>query len=190
MSAEIILSILAMIISTLALVQNSRSSKRGLRIEKIEEMLEITHTLNANYQYFEDTHVFKMDLWLDPEKKEEQDKYLKQSQVLKDIADDINVRKILSRLYILNSSYLPKSTLKSKVGELVAIYTCLCESTVVNPTKIVALPYNEFPKKWEIFEFIEEIQSDLIKEMKLGYSKSASESYKYTKEFKQRYNLK
>jgi len=40
------ISIIAIVISIIAYLQNSRIEKRQLRIEKLEEMLEITHTLN------------------------------------------------------------------------------------------------------------------------------------------------
>jgi hypothetical protein len=57
-----IISITAIVISIIAYIQNSRIEKRQLRIEKLEEMLEITHILVGNYQYFEDTNHFKNDI--------------------------------------------------------------------------------------------------------------------------------
>lgn len=57
----IILSVIAILISIISYYQNSNNQKRELRLEKLEEIIEITHTLNGNYQYFEDTHFMKID---------------------------------------------------------------------------------------------------------------------------------
>lgn len=57
------ISIVAIVISIIAYVQNIRIEKRQLRIEKLEEMLEITHLLKGNYEYFEDSNFFKNQLF-------------------------------------------------------------------------------------------------------------------------------
>lgn len=48
-------SLIAIVISIVGYIQKVRKESRELRIEKLEEMLEITYLLNGNYQYFEDT---------------------------------------------------------------------------------------------------------------------------------------
>lgn len=183
-------SLVAIGISIVAYIQNLKGQKRELRIEKLEEILEITHLLNGNYQYFEDTQFFKTHLLLDQADKDEKLKYLTQVKVLQEISNEIDLRKTLSRLYVLNNSYLPKKELKSKIGVFISVYTSIAESTLSQPTMKMKLPFNEFPKRWEFLEFTKEIQNDLIEEMNLGYKNNISEKNEYEKEFKRRYKLK
>jgi hypothetical protein len=185
-----VISIVAIVISIIAYIQNSKNEKRQLRIEKIEEMLEITHVLNANYQYFEDTHFFKTQLLSETKESMEKDKYLFQVKELSKISKEIDIRNKLTRLYILNNSYLPKKELKEKIGVFITVYTSIAESTLSLPIKKTNLPFNEFPKKWDFLEFTEEIQNELIKEMSLGYKNNISDKNTFQVKFKQRYNLK
>lgn len=183
-------SLIAIGISIVAYIQNLKGQKRELRIEKLEEILEITHLLNGNYQYFEDTHFFKTHLLFDHADKDEKLKYLTQVKVLQEISNEIDLRKTLSRLYVLNNSYLPKKELKAKIGVFIAVYSSIAESTLSQPTMKTELPFNEFPKRWEFLEFTKEIQNELIEEMNLGYKNNISEQNEYKKEFKRRYKLK
>jgi len=183
-------SLIAIGISIIAYIQNLKGQKRELRIEKLEEILEITHLLNGNYQYFEDTQFFKTQLLFDQTDKDEKLKYLTQIKVLQEISNEINLKNTLSRLYVLNNSYLPKKELKEKIGVFIAVYTSIAESTLSQPTMKTNLPFNEFPKKWDFLEFTKEIQNELIEEMNLGYKNNISEKNEYEKKFKKRYKLK
>lgn len=183
-------SLIAIGISIVAYIQNLKGQKRELRIEKLEEILEITHLLNGNYQYFEDTQFFKTHHLFDQADKDKKLKYLTQVKVLQEISNEIDLRKTLSRLYVLNNSYLPKKELKAKIGVFIAVYTSIAESTLSQPTMKTELPFNEFPKRWEFLEFTKEIQNELIEEMNLGYKNNISEKNEYVKEFKKRYKLK
>ena len=98
-------SLIAIGISIIAYIQNLKGQKRELRIEKLEEILEITHLLNGNYQYFEDTQFFKIQLLSDQANKDKKLKYLTQVKVLQEIANEIDLRNTLSRLYVLNNSF-------------------------------------------------------------------------------------
>ena len=183
------ISLIAIIISAVAFVQSLKSQKRQLRIEKIEEILEITHILNTNYQYFEDTQIFKIQLISGVAESSEKNKYLAQVKTLKKISDEIDIRNKLSRLYILNNSYLPKKELKDKIGVFITVYTCIAESTLSQPTEKIDLPYNEFPKKLDFLEFAQEVQNELIAEMSLGYKNNIIDNNTFEKKFRERYNL-
>ena len=184
-----IISIIAIVISVLAYLENSRIEKRQLRIEKIEEMLEITHILIGNYQYFEDTNFFKNDMFSGTKDSTEKEKYNRQIIGLSQISESIDLQNKLTRLYVLNNSYLPKKELKEKIGIFIAVYTSIAENTLSNPNKIVELPFNDFPKRWDFLDFTQEIQNELIEEMDLGYKDSIENKNTYEKEFKKRYNL-
>jgi hypothetical protein len=184
-----IISIIAIVISVIAYLENSRIEKRQLRIEKLEEMLEITHVLIGNYQYFEDTNFFKNDMFSGMKDSTEKEKYNLQIISLSQISESIDLQNKLTRLFVLNNSYLPKKELKEKIGIFIAVYTSIVENTISNPYKIVELPFNDFPKRWDFLDFTQEIQNELIEEMDLGYKDSIENKNTYEKEFKKRYNL-
>lgn len=185
------ISIVAIVISIIAYLQNSRIEKRQLRIEKLEEMLEITHTLMGNYEYFDDTIFFKNQLLSDNKNNGvDKDKYIKQIKELIKISENIDLQNKLTRLFVLNNSYLPKNELKEKIGTFITIYTSIARNTISEPFHKTKLPFNEFPKRWEFSDFIQEIQNELIEEMDLGYKNSIDDKNTYDKKFKKRYNLK
>ncbi|WP_027127276.1 hypothetical protein [Gelidibacter mesophilus] len=185
-----IISIIAIVISIIAYIQNSRSDKRQLRIGKLEEMLEITHILMGNYQYFEDTNFFKTNLISGTKDNAELEKYNQQIKALSQISERIELQDKLTRLFVLNNSYLPKKELKEKIGIFIAVYTSIAENTLSNPNKIIELPFNDFPKRWDFLDFTQEIQNELIEEMDLGYKESIENKNTYEKKFKERYKLK
>ncbi|WP_040282759.1 hypothetical protein [Psychroserpens damuponensis] len=185
-----IISIIAIVISVIAYLQNSRIEKRQLRIVKLEEMLEITHILMGNYQYFEDTNFFKNDILKGIKDNPEKENYNRQINALNQISESIELQKKLTRLYVLSNSYLPKNELKDKVGIFISVYTSLAENTMSNPYKIIELPFNDFPKRWDFLNFTHEIQNELIEEMDLGYKNSIENKNTFEKEFKKRYKLK
>ncbi|MHA7944591.1 hypothetical protein ACJOV8_016050 [Formosa sp. 3Alg 14/1] len=185
------ISIVAIVISIIAYLQNLRIEKRQLRIEKLEEMLEITHTLMGNYEYFDDTFFLKNKLLLDKKTNDvDKEKYIKQVKELIKISESINLQNKLTRLFVLNNSYLPKKKLKEKIGVLITIYTCIARNTISEPFNKIKLPFNDFPKRWDFSEFTQEIQNELIEEMDLGYKNSIDKKNTYDQEFKKRYNLK
>lgn len=185
------ISIVAIVISIIAYLQNSRIEKRQLRIEKLEEMLEITHTLKGYYEYFDDTTSFKNQLFLDNKNNNvDKVKYIKQIKELIKITENIDLQNKLTRLFVLNNSYLPKKELKEKIGVFITVYTSIAKNTVSDPFHKIKLPFNDFPKRWEFSEFIQEIQNELIEEMELGYKNSIDDKSTYEEKFKKRYNLK
>jgi len=185
----IIFSIIAIIISIITYRQNFKVQKRQLRIEKLEEILEITHILNGNYQYYEDTFTFKMAIIDDFEENEESEKYANVVHSLIKLSEEIDLRNKLSRLYVLNNSYLPKRKLKDKIGVFIALYTSVAENTIISPNKKIDIVFNKFPKKWEFLDFTNEIQNEIIKEMDLGYKNNINYDNNFESEFKKRYNL-
>ena len=184
------ISIIAIVISVIAYLENSRIEKRQLRIEKLEEMLEITHILMGNYQYFDDTNFFKNIIFSETKDNTEIEKYNRQVKSLQQISESIELQNKLTRLFVLNNSYLPKKELKEKIGVFIAVYTSIAENTMINPNSIVKLPFNDFPKRWDFLEFTQEIQNELIEEMDLGYKNSIDNKITYDKKFKERYKLK
>lgn len=179
---------MALILSALAYIQNYKFDKRQLRIGKLEEMLEISHILLGCYQYFQDTAYFKESLLNG--KTDEKEKYDQYVETLKKISHEIDLRKKLTRLFVLNSSYLPKNELNEKIGVFIALYTSIAETTTGVPNKLIKLPFNDFPKPFQFMEFTQEIQNGLIEEMGLGFKQNINNKNSYEKKFKDKYELK
>ena len=184
------ISAVAIVVSIFAYIQNSRVQKRQLRINKIEEILEITHMLNGNYHYFEESQFIKSNFSSSRDGFIEKEKYKARVKILKNISDELDFSNKLPRLYVLSNSYLSKKRLRDKIGILIAVFTSLLETTLNDPHKTAILPFNKFPKKMEFLEFVKEIQNELIIEMGLGYKNKLSEENLYEEEFRERYNLK
>lgn len=183
------ISIVAIVISIIAFIQNHKISKRQTRIVRIEEILEIIHILNINYHYFYDTYFFKESNLTHSIENKEEKKYLKQVKALIEISNKINLQNKLSRLHILNNSYLPKKEFKDKIGVIIAVYSSLAASTISEPIRKEDLPFTDFPKPWHFLEFVQEIKNELLKEMNLGYKDNFSNTNTYEKKFRERYNL-
>ena len=178
-SFTISISLVALILSGLALFQNHKYEKRQLRVEKLEEMLEISHILLGCYQYFQDTVYFKESLINGNTK--ETEKYKQTLKNLQKIAKEIDLQKKLPRLFVLNNSYLPKKELNEKIGLFIGLYTSIAEATIGSPHKSTKLPFNDFPKPWHFMEFTQEIQNGLIEEMELGFKPNINGPNSYEK---------
>lgn len=185
----ITLSLIAIIVSIISYFQNSTNQKRELRLEKLEQIIEILHALNLNYQYFEDTYLMKIDFLNNNLSAEKKTLYNKQINELIKISKEIDLRKKLARLYVLNNSYLPKNNLQDKISVYISVYTSIGEHTLIKPFNKIEVPFNKFPKPWDILDFTEQILKELIKEMNLGYKNNINYNHSYEKEFKQKYNL-
>lgn len=179
----------AILFAGLSYFQTSKLDKRNLRISKLEEMLEILHVLCGNYKYFIDTLNFKQKTLQAENGICNNEEYQLQVRNLTKISQEIDLEKKLPRLYVLCNSYLPKKQLKEKIEILIVVFTCLVENTVVQSRNEVNLVFNNFPKCQDFMDFTEEIQNELIKEMKLGYKNNISSRNTYEKQFKERYNL-
>ena len=185
----LVISTIAIFIAVLSYFQAKKINRRSLRIEKLEEILEITHIFKNNYHYFEDTFELKKNL-IKANKGDFTDKiYQIQVEDLIRISEDMKLRDKLARLYVLNNSYLPKSELKEKIGVLISCYSSLAHRTISKPFKEQDLIFNKYPKRWDMSEYITEIQNEIIEEMKLGYKKSISDKNNYENKFKNRFNL-
>ncbi|CAM3340307.1 hypothetical protein [Aequorivita lipolytica] len=182
-------SFAAIVISILSFFQNRNLNKRQLRIEKLEEMLEIIHILYGNYQYFANAYLFKQRVLNEDVKDDIKEKYIIQIKELLEITNEITLRNKLARLFVLNNSYLPKALLKDKIGVFITVYTSIAENTITQSDKLHYLSFKSFPQSWEFSDFTRELQNEIIEEMKLGYKNNIEDKNNFEKMFKKRYNL-
>src|SRR5690606_19884490 len=120
----------------------------------------------------------------DSEKKRLTNLEIKQVEALNKITIEINLHEKLIRLSVLINAYLPNKHLRNKIRSLVSLYTSIAEATVnrnYNNTKGI---FSNYPRPWILLPFVEQVQFDLIKEMKLGYTSSFFSDNPYDQEFK------
>src|SRR5690606_18612925 len=146
--------------------------------------------LCGNYQYFEDTYFFKAHLLNEELEIKVHKKYISQLNELIEVSNDIDLRKKLSRLFVLNNSCLPKAKLKDKIGVFITVYTSIAEHTISQSNNSIYSPFQNFPKRWDFLDFTREIQNEIIEEMNLGYKKNIEDKNDFELVFKNRYNLK
>ncbi|MFY0482103.1 hypothetical protein ACI6PS_05810 [Flavobacterium sp. PLA-1-15] len=189
----ITIAILALAISVISYFNTSNRDKRQLRIGRIEEIIEIIHVLIGNYRYFDDTFFLqeKIRKGIEIESKKIELINLEKRQVdlLQNISNEINLQEKLIRMTVIVNAYLPENKLRNKLRTLVTLYTSLAEATLnrkYDDTKVI---FSVYPRPWIILPFIEEIQTELIKEMKLGYDNNIYGENPFDEEFKKKMNL-
>lgn len=192
----VVISIVAIIISIIVFIDNSKKDKRHIRIGRLEEIIEIIHILYLHYHEFENAYFLKLDLFKDGiydlKKIDKKDVRFYKS-FLKSVSktyNEIDVKKRLSRLYVLSNSYLPNKELKDKIKIFGEIYGSLVIYVIEYPFNNAEYTFTEFRTKDDLQDYYLEIQNELVKEMGLGFKKSVSFENKYKSKFLERYKLK
>lgn len=177
----IILSITATIISIVSIFITLKNDKRQIRINKLEELLEINLYLLYHYdilnEIFElqtiirNPHLLKKDSNISS-MVEEENKLI--SSFIENTGKDTLTNKII-RLEVLSRSYLPNNNLKFRVISLGEMYSNLLLATIFKDYEGTKNNYSSYPKLIDLFNYVEKIENDIISEMKLGYKTITSE---------------
>ena len=188
------IAFIAIIISLLSYVNDNKKNRRELRISKLEELVE----LNI---YFLNYYQALLDIAEIRDKVKFPNEINIQSLLYKDIEGDNaaatlienigmnNFEDKLSKFNVLANSYLPKGELKLKCLSLVELNANLFNYTIFKDYN-VRNTHPKFPSKKVYFDYIEEVEKNLIAEMKLGYeSVKDSEREKYYPKFKKEMNI-
>lgn len=172
----IIISVIAIIISIISYYDAAKRDRRQLRVNKIEEMIEIVLLILGNYAEFDDLFNLQQRIRsisnieeLENEKNALIEKEKKYINALKTISDDIKLREKIIRLNVLASSYLPNNDLKYRVKCLVGLISNIYEATVNLNYEITKRNFKTYPRAWTLMDFIEKLVLDLSKEMHFGY---------------------
>ncbi len=178
-------SLFAIILSITTIFMTRKNLKKQLRLNKLEEILELVYFLNGYYHrlfmLFIDTEKLKNLT----SKGEDIPEYLKElpnyRQGFIETIDKETVINKISRLNILSNAYLPNSkNLKNRIHSISNIYYNMYIYVFTSgetPRKEVNAI---IPKRGQAERFIKKIEEDLIKEMNLGYKsndKKSQENY-------------
>ncbi|RTY85828.1 hypothetical protein [Flavobacterium sp. GT3R68] len=189
----ITIALIAILISLISLFNDNKKNRRELRISKLEEMLEINLYFLTYYQYLIDIvekreKIFEngkkgIDILVD-EVTADQD-----ATEFLEIVGKTNFDRNLMRFNVLANSYLPNGELKLKCLSLVELIANLYNYSVYKVYE-VRKTHPKFPLRKVYFDYIEEVEKELISEMKLGYESSKDiKRIEYYQTFKKELNI-
>ncbi len=175
--AKILLPITALVISILTIYFTRKNIKKQIKVNKIEEILEILNSLSKYYMPM---------FWLVNDAIEIREKLNKGEKLVgseldhsnksKEFIDSIDkevLERRISRLYILVNAYVSNkanSNLKLRILALSNLYGVMFQSISNNEFFFIDTNFKEgIPKRGKLSNFIIEIENDLIKEMDLGH---------------------
>lgn len=167
------ISLIAIGISLLTFFNDNKKNRRELRISKLEEILEMNIYFLNHYSFLLEIVEFRDNVKFNQESNSMSviDSDIRGDLLSKEFLDIVglnNFDKNLTRLNVLANSYLPKDELKYKCISIVDLIANLYNYTVYKIYE-VRTNYPKFPTKEDYFDYIEELEKDLIAEMKLGY---------------------
>lgn len=178
---KLILPIIAILISIAAVFISHKNVKKQIRVSKLEEILEILNMLRG---YYKTAYLYSNDL-----KKNE--KYLDGKltthnwSIINHHIDDFlsnvkeeTIQAKTARLYVLANSYLPKNDLKLKVISVNELYSDLFYTLFYKKLSRLKEKYDgDFPKPGKIFDILNEVEKEIVKEMKLGFDTITYKEY-------------
>ncbi|KQS93003.1 hypothetical protein [Chryseobacterium sp. Leaf394] len=178
---KLILPIIAILISIAAVFVSHKNIKKQIRVSKLEEMLEILNMLRV---YYRTAYLYSNDL-------RNNEKYLDGKLINSDWSiinnhiDEFlsNIKKETiesktARLYVLANSYLPKNDLKLKVISINQLYSDLFYTLFYKRLSRLKDKYNgDFPKPDKIYNILNKIEKDIVKEMKVGFDTVTFKEY-------------
>jgi hypothetical protein len=193
----ITISLIAIFISLLSYYDTNKRDKRQLRVNKIEEMIEIVILILDNYASFDDLFCLQEKIRsisqiddLELEKKALIEKEKKYISLLYSISNDVKFREKIIRLNVLASSYLPNNELKYRVKALVGLISNIYESTVNQNYSQTKRNFITYPRAWTLMDFTEKLILDLSKEMNLGYESNFFGKNPYDEKFMNELGIK
>ena len=193
----ITISLIAIFISLLSYYDTNKRDKRQLRINKIEEMIEIIILIIDNYASFDDLFCLQEKIRsiskiknLELEKKALIEKEIKYISLLNSISNEVKFREKTIRLNVLSSTYLPNNDLKKSVKFLVSLTSNIYESTINQNYSQTKRNFKTYPRAWTLMDFTEKIILDLSKEMNLGYESNFFGKNKYDERFMNELGIK
>lgn len=187
------ISITAIIISIVSYFKTSVLDRRQIRVHKLEEMIEIVILIMSNYHNFDDLYLMQRRIEISndlPENDLLRLKERKYVEAVKGISNEIKLRENIIRLGILANTYLPNTGLKNRVRSFISLISCLHERTINHNIENTVETFETYPRPWILLPYVEELLTDLIKEMKLGYASNMYGENPHLEKFKEELNIK
>lgn len=178
---KVILPVIAILISIAAVFVSHKNVKKQIRVSKLEEMLEILNMLRG---YYKTAYLYSNDLknnegYLDG-KLTSRDWLLINHHIdefLSNVKEE-TIQTKTARLYVLANSYLPKNELKLKVISVNQLYSDLFYTLFYKKLSRLKEKYDgDFPKPGKVLHILNEVEKEIVKEMKLGFDTITFEEY-------------
>jgi hypothetical protein len=176
-------SLIAILLSIVTIIMTKRNVKKQLRVNKLEEILEILHFIYGYYSglflLFIDTKEY-LNIKLNGEKIPDYLKELpeKRKRFTENVNKEIIINK-MSRLSVLSNAYLPNSkNLKNKINSVLKTYYFMYAYVYSTGETSKGEQNIIIPKRGEMERFLNKLESDIIKEMNLGYQSNDNNSQK------------
>lgn len=172
---KIILPAGAIIISIISLTISNRNTRRQIRIGRIEEIIEYLRMYIPNYHilYIAYQHQVRYKNVLENSEsgqiEHHKNNYLEAVRVFKENNNVEALREKSSRLIMIANSYLPDKEIKKRVISIAGLINTLLQSTLYDHYDYTKKVYAEYPEPLVFFNYMIDLQNELIKEMKLGY---------------------
>lgn len=178
---KLILPIIAILISIAAVFVSHKNVKKQIRVNKLEEMLEILNMLRG---YYKTAYLYSNDLKNNEEyldgKLTGRD-WLIINQNIDDFLSNVKEETIqikTARLYVLANSYLPKKDLKLKVISVNQLYSDLFYTLFYKKLSRLKEKYDgDFPKPNKVLDILNEVEKEIVKEMNLGFDTITFKEY-------------
>ena len=179
------LPIIAIVISLLTIYFTRRNVKKQIRVNKLEEILEIIYSTTREYPFLfwviTDMRRVKELSAINEFISEGYLNYTERIEEYLKYADEEKLKNKLSRLQVLVTAYLPNNdnNLQFKIIALAEILLYIYQGIFSNELNY-RNPYyiNGIPKPGAFGKFVIEIEKNIIKEMDLGYESYSYEKYK------------
>jgi hypothetical protein len=187
------ISLVAIIISIISFFKTASSDRRQIRINKIEEMVEIVILIMGDYHIFDDLFLLQQVISITEDSIEKavlQEKEKRYIETLKNISDEIKLREKLIRLNVLANSYIPNGELKNRIRFFVSIISTIYEATVNQNYSQTKSIFRTYPRAWDLLKFVEKLQLQLGVEMQLGYESNFFNENQFHEKFMEELRIK
>lgn len=183
------LPIVAILISIFNLLTTHRNAKRGIRVQKLEEIQELLYFLYVYYPKLLEINQFQKILASGDNPNRliyNSKRYEDKVEQFKNELGSKSLEESMVRLLILTNTYLPKSELKLDIVSLVEMYSLVYDFAIYDITNIEK-DFDEFPNLQQLDNFFGEIEDGILHQMSLGYkSVKGGELEAHRKKFKKK----
>jgi len=178
---NLIISAFAFLASVYAIYYTRIDINKQLRISKLEEILETITLIDGYYHslfnFFNDAREIREILELGKKITPELEQKIMLQKTFLEIVKNERLMEKAIRLRILSDAYLPNSNnLKIKISTIAMIYYNMHLYIMRNNLHNIK-ELSMIPQPVEMRKFIQNIESLIIKEMKLGYKTFAKEDH-------------
>ena len=182
--------VIAIVISVISLLKTNENTKREITIGKLEEMIEGFHFFVNNYKPLLNIYQKQIKYKLadkNADKLEFENLENDYKQSVYRFRQNISMEKFqekTARMSVLSNCYLPDNEVKFKSLSVVTLITNLVNCTILGTFESSVNLFPKYPKPLDFMLYIDELEADILKEMKLGFKGTRIKTlYEYNVKF-------